>query len=269
MKFSAARIIRHGLAAAVAALFLLPLFWIVAASLRAPGLPPPHTLVGWPQPAQWSNYADLFTRTPFGRYLLNSLFVVALATPLTVITASWAGFALAQLAPRERSRWVMASIGLLMIPATAVWLTRLLVIDRLGLNHNYVAVLLPALFGSHPLFVLLFYWAFRRVPAESWEAARLEGAGAWTLWARLALPLTRPAQTVVAVLAFWQYWSDYVNPLLYLRDPHWYTLALGLQQLQQLERTHWPLLLAACVVYLLPPLMLFLAAQRPLERQIL
>ncbi len=158
----------------------------------------------------------------------------------------------------------MLSIGLLMVPLTALWLARFVMFARLGWTDSYLALLSPALMGSSPFFVLLFYWAFRRLPAELFEVARLEGAGPLTVWRRVALPLSRPTSTAVAVLTFILYWNDFINPLLYLKSPHLYTLAIGLQQLQQLSRTNWPLLLAGSVIMTLPVIILFLLVQKHL-----
>ena len=83
--------------AATALLFILPLFWMVIISLRAVGLPPPRTIEWWPANPQWGNYVEIFRQVPMGSYLLNSLLVVAVSVPLTLLTASLGGFGLAQL----------------------------------------------------------------------------------------------------------------------------------------------------------------------------
>ena len=90
----------HLLAGVVSLLCLLPLLWMLAASLRQTGIPLPRTLDIFPWPPAWENYARIFEIVPLGRYLLNSIFVVALAVPLTLLTASWAGFGMSQL-PRQ------------------------------------------------------------------------------------------------------------------------------------------------------------------------
>lgn len=259
---SAGRILLQLMSAAVAVVFVLPLVWMLSASLRQPGLPPPRVFEWLPNPLVWSNYADIFALLPLARYTFNSVVVAALAVPLTLLTASWAGFAMAQLPARQRRRLVLLSLALLMVPITALWLTRYIFFAWLGLTNTYGALLAPALMGTSPLFILLFYWAFRRVPAELYEAARLEGARALTLWRRVALPLARPTLVAVGVLTFLVYWSDFLNPMLYLRSQALYTLPLGVQQLRQLDPSNWPLLMAAAVLMTGPAVALFLAVQR-------
>jgi multiple sugar transport system permease protein len=252
----------HALPLLVAVLFLLPLVWMVSASLRQSGLPPPRTIEWLPDPIRLDNYASVFELLPFGRYLLNSLAVVALAVPLTIVTASMAGFAMAQLERQTRTRLVVLSVALLLVPVTALWLTRFLLFRWVGLTDTLLALVVPALMGSSPLFVLLFYWTFRRIPSELYELARLEGAGALTVWRRVGLPLAKPTVVAVAILTFLLYWSDFINPLLYLRSPELYTLPLGLRQLQQLDRSDWPLLMAGSVILVVPVVVFFLIVQR-------
>jgi multiple sugar transport system permease protein len=245
----------------VAALFLLPLLWMLTASLRDPGLPPPRTIEWLPDPVRPGNYGAVFEMLPFGRYLLNSLAVVALAVPLTIITASMAGFAMALLERRSRLVLVVVSVALLMVPVTALWLTRFLLFRWVGLTDSLVALVVPALAGSSPLFVLLYYWTFRRVSAEIFEMSRLDGAGVLSTWRRVAMPQAVPTSIAVAVLAFILYWSDFISPLLYLRSQDLYTLPLGLRQLQQLDPSDWPLLMAGAVMLTLPAVVFFLLVQ--------
>ena len=132
----------------------------------------------------------------------------------------------------------------------------------MGLINTPFALIVPALAGSSPLFVLLFYWTFRRIPKDLFELARLDGAGALIVWRRIALPMAVPTTVAVGVLAFLFYWSDFINPLMYLRSQEFYTLPVGLQQLQQLDKTNWPLLMAGAVLMAGPAVVMFLFVQR-------
>jgi multiple sugar transport system permease protein len=251
----------HAAALAAATLFVAPLLWVVFASLHPAGVPLRGAL-SLPAAPAWSNYALVFELVPLGQYIGNSLLVAALAVPLTIVVASWAGFAMAQLPPRERYLLLALAVALRMVPVTALWLTRFVLFTQLGLIDTIWPLLAPVWMGSSPLFVLLFYWSFRRTPEALFESARLDGMGALGIWARVAMPLARPAMMAVGVLTFVQYWSDFINPLLYLKSERRYTLAVGLRILQQMDLTNWPLLMAAAVVMALPVLLLFLVAQR-------
>lgn len=245
----------------IAALFVLPFYWAVVASLRQPGLAPASTLDWWPRAAYWQTYAELFRTVPMGRYALNSLFVVAIAVPLTLLTAALAGFALSQLATVWRRRLVTASVALLLVPGMAVWTFRFHVLSWLGLIDSLWALIVPALAGGSPLLVLLFYWSYWRVPREIYETARLDGAEAWTVWWRIARPIARPTMAVAALLAFVLYWGDFTTPVLYIFRTELYTLPMGLQLLRQMDATNLPLLMAASVLMIVPVVVLALLVQ--------
>jgi multiple sugar transport system permease protein len=94
------------------------------------------------------------------------------------------------------------------------------------------------------------------------EAARLDGAGYFTIFVRIILPLARPALAVVVILTFLQKWTDFLSPLIYLNDPDSYTLSLGLQQFQSAHNTDWGPLMAASTLFMLPVIALFVVAQK-------
>lgn len=243
-------------------LFVLPLYWAVVASLGQVGAPAPTSIQWWMSNPQWSNYSDLFERLAMWRYLKNSLIVVGVAVPLTILTASMAGFAMSQLPRPVRRQLLILSVIWLTIPSASVWLFRFRIYVWLGLFDSLWALIAPAVAGTNPLFVLLFYWSFRQLPAEMFEAAKLDGAGVWTLWGRLAMPLARPTIVAVAVLSFVFYWSDFIGPTLYLFNTQLYTLPIGIQLINQMDRTNWPYLMAGAMIMAGPIILLFVFLQR-------
>jgi multiple sugar transport system permease protein len=253
---------RHLPALAVAVVFLLPLVYLVTGSLRQAGLPPPRSPELVPSPVAWENYERAFELVDIPRYALNSLFVAALAVPLSVLVASWAGFAISRLPGRLRTLLLAASLTALMVPATALLVPRFVLFKELGLIDTYVPLIAPALIGMSPFYVLLFYWAFGRIPPELYEAARLEGLTPLQTWWRVGMPLVRPVVLAVGLLAFVFSWSNFLDPLIYLFDQERFTLPLGLKLLSQLDPQNFPLLLAGAVVATAPVVVAFLVAQR-------
>ena len=253
---------RHVPAILIAVVFLLPLYLMISGSLRPTGGPPPRTPDLVPSTLAWENYSRAFELVDMPRYVLNSLIVVAFAVPLTVVTASWAAFAMTRLPRRWAGALVVVSLVVLMVPLTALLVPRFVMFRHLGLIDTYAPLIAPALMGTSPFYVLLFYWAFKRVPGEFFEAARLEGLGPLAIWGRVAMPLVWPVTVAVAVLAFVFTWGNFLDPLVYLFDPDLYTVPLGLRALASLDRTNYPLLMAGSVAATLPVVLAFLYVQR-------
>ena len=249
-------------AAVVTVTFALPLLFMVTGSLREPQLPPPRTPQLVPDPLGLGSYDRAFDLVDLGRYALNSLLVAALVAPLSVLVASLAGFALLGLSRRVTRLVVVASVAALMIPATALIVPRFALFRALGVTDTYVPLVAPALLATSPLYVLLFAWAFRRLPADLYDACRLADMSPFSIWWRMAMPLVRPVTVGVGVLAFVISWGNFLDPLVYLYDPDLYTLPLGLRALAELDRTDYPVLLAGAVVATAPVVAVFLVAQR-------
>ena len=264
----AASMMHHLAVAIVGVVFLLPLYWAVTGSLRRTGAVSPRRLEWFPSPIAWENYARVFALVEFGRFMLNSLLVAAVAVPLTIVVASMAGFVMSQLPPRWRRRLTALSVLGLMVPLTAIWIPRFILFKEAGLLNERFALAVPALMGTSPLYVLLFAWAFSRVPREVYEAARLDGAGPCRIWLQIGMPLARPMAVAVAVLSFVHYWNSFVEPLLLIRTTDQMTAALGLRVLYSLHRTNWPLLMTGSVLVMTPVLILFGVAQRAFRQDV-
>ena len=223
---------------------------------------PPDGIEWLPDPVAWSNY-DLVDRfIPLGQMMRNSLMVVAIAVPLTILVASLGGFAIAAATPKARRVLIGLSLVALMVPVTALWVPRFALFKWLGLTDSLVPLVAPALMATTPFYVLLFALAYWRIPRNLFDAARLDGLSPFQIWWRVALPLARPTIFAVGVLAFAAHWSNFVEPLLYLSSPEKFTLPLGLRALQTLEPANHPILLAASVLVTIPPVVAFLLAQR-------
>lgn len=249
------------LRAGVAIIFLLPLVWMVTASLYPPGVPLPTSLQLLPDEPTLENYGRVWRLLPLGRFTLNSLLVVALAVPITLVIASWAGLGMA-LQPHSRQRmWIFISLAVLMAPGIALWSTRFFIYRYLGWYDSVWALIAPAWMATSPFYVLIFYRAFRRIPGAMYDAARMDGAGVLQLWWLVALPIVRPTAVGVAVLSFVFYWGDFISPLLYLRSQSHYTLPVALRMLEQMTRSDWALLMAAAVWATFIPVFIFLLVQ--------
>jgi multiple sugar transport system permease protein len=245
--------------------------WLLAGSLWPDHQPLSAIGAGAPGGlAGLENYATAWRLADLARPAWNSLRVAAVAVPLALLAASWAGFAMTRLPPGPRRALLGVSAAALLISPTVLWLARLPIYRALGWLDSPWALAAPALAGGSPLYALIFYWSFRRLPEELFEAAVLEGASAWDLWRRVALPLNRHISVGVGVLALAAFWGNYADPLLYLRSESQMTLPVAVRALAQLDLTRWPVMLAGGVILAAPVLAAFAAAQRylgPLWRE--
>ncbi len=169
---------------------------------------------------------------------------------------------MSQLSHQLRQRLVYLSVILMIVPIPALWLPRFVMFSTVGLIDSLFALIVPALMGTSPFFVLVFYWTFRRVPPNLFDAARLDGAGTLQTWWLIALPAARTSVIVVSVLTFTLYWNDYMNSLIYIRSEGLYTLSLRLQQFMTQDIGNQPLAMAAAVLAILPVMVLVLSIQR-------
>ena len=221
-------------------------------------IPDPFTLQGWEY--AWNNM-----KPGLPVLFLNSAAVAAAVTLSNVALASIAGYAFARLRFPGRELLFLVVLATLMIPDTLRMVPIFVLFNGLGLtkgNLQYAGVVLVLAVQATAVFLMRQY--FLSMPKELEEAARIDGAGFFTTFVRVMLPLAGPALAAVSVLVFQGTWNAFVWPLLILRDPAHYTLPLGLVQFQFSGGfgTNWPPLMAAVVLATIPIVILYLFFQR-------
>ncbi|WP_344173385.1 carbohydrate ABC transporter permease [Pilimelia columellifera] len=251
----------------VVAVFLPPLALLVAASLRPPGSPPPATPQWLPDPASLAAYPQAVAVAGLAQAALNSAIVCLIATPLSLLVASWAGFALSQAPRRARRAVVAASLLALTAPASALLVPRFALYRGLHLTDTLVPLIAPALIATSPLYPLVYLLAFRAIPADLYEECRLAGLSPWRTWWRLGVPLTVPVSAGLGAFVFVTTWSNVVDPLIYLYDRERFTVPLALRSLTTLDTTDTPVLLAGAVLATAPALLVFGVAQWLMRRR--
>src|SRR6478735_3904538 len=209
------------LAAFVALMVLLPLGWMVSVSFMSPGsasqFPPPL----FPAHPTLENYAALFGSYGIGRYLLNSLLVSCLATALALMFTVPAGYAFAKLRFTGRNAVFQALVGALVVPGQIGMLPLFLELKAIGMVNSYAGVLIPWLANIFGIFLVRQFCL--SIPTEMMEAARVDGAGEWTIFRRIVLPTLRPILVTLALFVFLGSWNDFMWPLIVLADQHLYT----------------------------------------------
>ena len=246
------------------ALFLAPLVLVLLGSLRPPGTAPPTSIDLWPTGAGVANYRDVLTRPVIQRQLLNSLLIAAIAVPAGTLVASCAGFAIARLPRRAALLLLGVTVVAVAIPASTVFVGRLVLFRFLGATDTPMPLVAPALIGITPLLVLLFAWSYHTVPREIYDLATEAGLGPFRTWWHVAIPFRKGAVAVAVAVAFVVSWGNLSDPLLYIYDERWFTLPLGLVSLAQLPPTDQGLMLAAAVVAIVPAVVTAFIVQRHL-----
>ncbi len=247
----------------IALLLILPFLWMVSTSLKVPKQIFKFPPVWIPDPIQWQNYPDGWSKyTNFNIPLMNSLIVTLTNIVGNLFSCSLAAYGFARLRAPGKNILFMLVLGTMMVPMWVTLIPQYVLFARLGWTNTLLPLTVPAWFGW-PFFIFLLRQFFMTLPNELDDAARIDGASTWGIFARILLPLTKPALATVAVFAFIGNWNNFLGPLIYLRDPEKQTLALALQRFQGTQgNVQYNYMMAVAVISLIPIIVLFFIAQR-------
>ncbi|MEW5876295.1 MAG: carbohydrate ABC transporter permease [Candidatus Zixiibacteriota bacterium] len=236
---------------------LLPFAWMVVGAVS------PRWNAAWFNPLTespaWGNFADLFTAMPFGRYFLNSAIVAAVVTIGNVLLCFPVGYALARRRFAGRRVLFGAAAMVLMVPQYVLIVPMFVLMHQLGLYDSVWAIILPVIVS--PLGILLVKSAVSTVPIAVEEAARMDGAGSWTIVYRIVMPICRPTLAVLAVQVFWLTWNAFLFPFI-LTGEKARTLPVALAMFRGFQSVDLPHLFAAATLATLPVIIVFIVFQR-------
>lgn len=258
----------HVLMATVVFVWLVPLIWMLSMSLSTDESLRINASSLIPTDFTLENFRNAFALSLVGRWFLNSVIVTASTTLLTVVLCTLAGYAFAKLPFWGRAVLYAVVLGGLMVPFEAVFIPLFTMVADLGQHNTYPALILPRIASALGVFVMTQF--FSKVPKEYAEAAMVDGAGRWTVFLRIMLPLARPAILSLAILAFVWSWNDYLWPLVSVSDRDMFTITPGLAslKLQWSNAQDLGSIMARGVVGAAPVLIVFLIFQRHLLRGI-
>jgi sn-glycerol 3-phosphate transport system permease protein len=264
---SALQLVPFGLAAIAAAAWVIPYAWMVTTSFKT--LPEivarPTALL--PDRFDLGAYREVFAAMPVARSMGVTLFMAGAIAVLQVALALPAGYALAKLRFAGRRFAFGAVLACLLVPAQATFVPIFLFFAKIGWVDTMFALVVP--FAASALGTFLVRQALLGVPDEIVEAARLDGAGEWTIVYRILAPLLSPTLVSLALVSFVFHYNDYFWPLVMTTDDAVRTLPLGVALLrEQGTGVRWHIVMAGNVVLSLPVLALFAWAQRHLMRAV-
>ncbi|QBD81445.1 carbohydrate ABC transporter permease [Ktedonosporobacter rubrisoli] len=218
----------------------------------------PPTLL--PQPWTWESYAKILSNTTFIRWLGNTFVYAIGVVVLNTLFSAMAGYALARMRFRGREIIFILTLAVMMIPDPITMIPKFLVMNSVHLVNTFWGLMLPRI--AQPLSVFIMVQFMKGLPRELEEAAMIDGASRWRIFAQIILPLVKPALTAVGILSFQVAWNDFLWPLLVLNSQDMYTLPLGLYYFKGAHYTEYNLLLAGSMFNTIPMVILFFIFQR-------
>jgi ABC-type glycerol-3-phosphate transport system permease component len=248
--------------AAGALFIMLPLLWMVLTSLKTQGetfLMPPWRLPAVPQ---WQNYATSLKVLPFGRYYVNTVTILVPSVLADVFVNALIAYGFARLRAPGKDILFVLVLSTLMLPSQVTLIPVYILFAKIGWINTFKPLIVPAFFG-YAFYIFLLRQFFRTVSRELDDAARIDGCGYLGIFWRILLPLSKPALACVAIFSFMFVYTDFYGPIIFLSSNDKFTAALGLQAFQAVRgATQWHLMMAASVINVIPPMLLFGLAQR-------
>lgn len=245
----------------MAFVFLIPLFWMMSASVKTLGdiytFPP----VWIPEDPRFANYPDAWNAAPFERFYLNTLITTFFGVGLEVVNAVLTAYALVFLRFPGRNLFFIALLAALMIPIHVTILPNYLTISALGWVDTYQGIIIPGAAVAFGAFLLRQH--FLTIPTDVVEAAKLDGAGHLQIMWYVVVPVSMPVIVTVALISVVSKWNDFLWPLIATSSTEMRVLPIGLSFLFDQEGTdQWALIMAASMFVVVPVLILFLRWQR-------
>jgi multiple sugar transport system permease protein len=243
--------------------FAYPFIWLVSASFKPRGEVFDNALI--PNTFTFDNYIQVWAEAPVGLWLLNTAIVTVLAATAVTISSAMVAWGFAYFRFRGRSVLFAFVLGSMMLPGAVTMIPTFLIWNSLGLVGTLVPMWAHNLFAS-AFYVFLLRQFMLALPRDLFDAARVDGANQWTVFWRVALPLTRPALAVTLVFEVQAVWTDLMRALIYLRDSSTFTIPRGLKSLVDAfgfgGEWHWEIIVTASVIATVPMIIVFFIAQK-------
>jgi len=239
---------------------LFPFLWMLSSSIKLDKDIFAFPIQWIPDNPQWSNYRDIWTRIPLMTFIKNTAKITLIVTALQLLTSSFAAYAFSKLQFKGRDFLFMAYIATIAIPWQAYMVPQFIMMRSFGLNNTHLAIILLQAFSAFGVFMMRQF--YQGIPDSLIEAARIDGMNDYQIYARIMLPLSKPAISTLTIFTFVTTWNDFLGPLLYLTRDELKTIQIGLRMFITQYSAEYGLIMAASVVVLIPVLVVFLSLQK-------
>jgi multiple sugar transport system permease protein len=263
MKFSK-NLFKYLLLIIVALVMFLPIMWIISSSLKTlNGISeyPPKLIPSHPQ---FNNYIEIIKNSNVLLYFRNTMILVLGNTIGTLISSSMVAYPLARMDFRGKKVIFGVILATMMVPATATIIPQFILFRQFGWLDSFLPLIVPAFF-AYPYNVFLFRQFFKTIPKSLDEAAMIDGCNRWQIFIKMLVPLARPTFITIGTLSAVFWWNELFTPLIYIDSEKLKPLTVGVLTSFKLSGqyiTVWNLEMAAAVLMIAPPILLYLVAQK-------
>lgn len=247
---------------AVGITMLMPLVWMISTSFKAenevfdfPIQLIPKTFVGM------ANYKEVWgERYQFGLYYWNSIKITVISVFFQIFVSAMGAYGFTKIKWKGRNVVFLGYLATMMIPPQVMIVSRFAIMKNVGLYNTHMGVILMMIFSTYGVFLLR--QAMMGIPDSLCESAKIDGAGHFTIFLKIILPLIMPSIATLAVLKFVWTWNDYQTPLVFLNDRSLYTIQLGMKMFATEMGNIYSLMMAAAVSSIIPLVLVFILGQR-------
>lgn len=245
----------------IAAAMLIPFLWMLSASIKTDReVFQMNPFVWIPENPRWSNYMDIWTKIPFATFVKNTVFLTIVVTILQLLTSSFAAYSFAKLDFKHKNLLFMAYIATIAMPWQVYMVPQFIMMRGFGLNDKLLAMICLQAFSAFGVFLMRQF--YMGIPDSLCEAARIDGMSEYGIYAKIMLPLSKPAISTLTIFTFVNTWNDYLGPLIYLKTEQKKTIQLGLKMFIGQYSSEYGLIMAGSVLSLIPVLIVFLCLQK-------
>ena len=239
---------------------LLPFAWMLSASLKLSRDVFAFPIEWIPAQPRWENYTEIWTKIPLALFIYNTSKLTIIVTIMQLLTSSFAAYAFAKLHFPYKNTLFLGYIATIAMPWQVYMVPQFLLMREFGLNNTHLALILLQAFTAFGVFLMRQF--YMSVPNELCEAARIDGMNEYQIWAKIMLPLSKPALSTLTIFTFVTTWNDFLGPMIYLTKTELKTIQIGLRMFISQYSAEYGLIMAASVVALIPVLIVFLTLQR-------
>ncbi|MBN1646794.1 MAG: carbohydrate ABC transporter permease [Spirochaetales bacterium] len=255
---AAALVVKYCMLLLFSFLILFPLVLVISSSFKTEMEIFSYPVSIIPKNPVLANFQALMENFP--RYIFNSFKLTLSITFIQLVTASTAGYALAKLKWKGRNAIFLLYIASIMIPFQVFIIPQFIIVRSLKLYNTHLALILVSAFTAFGTFLVRQF--FMTIPDSYIESAKISGAGHFTIFIKIILPLSRPVMATLGILSFRYWWNDLFTALIYLNSKELKTLPLGLADFVSEYDVYYGPQMAASLIALLPVVLVFIVAQK-------